>query len=673
MNMIRSRVSTSRTSRRAVAKSTIALLVTAMLVLVLTSGFAVRTARADSATLVPSQDLGTEPGWETDDGLPCGNGGGTVCSSRIDEDIDAPDDSDFIRSPAGVSGIDVVFELSDPPGPGIVTQITARFRAYVEGSGSGSALVMAVRQGLAGTFGPQITTPITTTPTEYSVTFSGLNLLPEEIQGALGWVRGNGGADTRVVITAVNYEIEFIPVASNPQLPPTCGLDIALVIDSSGSIVGPELDTQKDAFKQFVDAFLPSSPSELAVVDFDAFASVVQGFTNDPVALKNAIDSATTGQFTNWDDALHDARMLFPNRAEPDAIIFASDGWPNSIGGHEGEPLELYTPGAGLGLNRAMLEANAAKAAGIRIFSLGVGQDIQSESNLGLISSPDAVYLTDFDDLAATLAGLARELCDRGQIDVVKFYDANANGINDDGQDISGWPVSVQGPVNLSGTTPTSFTLGAGQYTVSEATPLQGNWLATTPTSVPVAMPADDGRTIEFGNLCLGGGGGKTIGFWGNKNGKKTMEDNGSLNPELLLLRNLNLRKGDGGNFDPTTYAQFERWLQSADATNMAYMLSAQLSAMALNIEAGGVSSSALVYAPQLLPFGVPGLNSLGFIAIGDLVTAADLELFAHGLTTSGNASRAYQEALQDAIDDANNNLTFVQADPCTASFLSPE
>ncbi|NIS64025.1 MAG: hypothetical protein GTO05_02545, partial [Gemmatimonadales bacterium] len=76
-----------------------------------------------------------------------------------------------------------------------------------------------------------------------------------------------------------------------------------------------------------------------------ATATVLQGFTTDATALKNAIDSATTGQFTNWDDALYDARTLFPNRAAPDVIIIASDGWPNSIGGHEGELLELFTPG----------------------------------------------------------------------------------------------------------------------------------------------------------------------------------------------------------------------------------------------------------------------------------------------------------------------------------------
>ena len=55
------------------------------------------------------------------------------------------------------------------------------------------------------------------------------------------------------------------------------------------------------------------------------------------------------------------------------------------------------------------------------------------------------------------------------------------------------------------------------------------------------------------------------------------------------MLRNLNLRNADGSNFDPTTPAQVKTWLSKATATNMAYMLSAQLAAMALNVNNGKV------------------------------------------------------------------------------------
>jgi hypothetical protein len=62
-------------------------------------------------------------------------------------------------------------------------------------------------------------------------------------------------------------------------------------------------------------------------------------------------------------------------------------------------------------------------------------------------------------------------------------------------------------------------------------------------------------------------------------------------------------------------------------------------------------------------------MNALGFISIGDLLSAANLELGLHGVTTDGSAYRAYQEALKTALDRANNNLNFVQPRPCAFSF----
>ena len=60
-------------------------------------------------------------------------------------------------------------------------------------------------------------------------------------------------------------------------------------------------------------------------------------------------------------------------------------------------------------------------------------------------------------------------------------------------------------------------------------------------------------------------------------------------------------------------------------ATNMAYMLSAQLAAMELNVEGGFVDGSALVYAP-----GTNGANGLGFATVHDLMSEANAELTLH-------------------------------------------
>ena len=91
----------------------------------------------------------------------------------------------------------------------------------------------------------------------------------------------------------------------------------------------------------------------------------------------------------------------------------------------------------------------------------------------------------------------------------------------------------------------------------------------------------------------------------------------------------------------------------------MAYMLSAQLAAMELNVLNGFVNGSALIYAP-----GTTSANAAGFASVNDVMAEANTELGLHGLTLSGNAFRSYQEALKNALDKANNNLTFVRPGP---------
>jgi hypothetical protein len=249
-------------------------------------------------------------------------------------------------------------------------------------------------------------------------------------------------------------------------------------------------------------------------------------------------------------------------------------------------------------------------------------------------------------------------------LQVIKFYDANANGLNDDSATIVGWKVRIQDGMDIIRYTPVSVVVEPDDYTITEFTPVETNWIHTTATVVGVTLADGDDETVEFGNVCLGAGGGHTLGFWSNKNGQAVMNDGGSSASELALLAGLNLRNANGSNFDPTTYAAFRTWLLNATATNMAYMLSAQLAAMELNVESGMVDGSALVYAP-----GSSSANSLGFASINALMGEANTELGLHGNVLADSPDRAYQEALKNALDAANNNLNFVQSAPCAFSF----
>ena len=252
-----------------------------------------------------------------------------------------------------------------------------------------------------------------------------------------------------------------------------------------------------------------------------------------------------------------------------------------------------------------------------------------------------------------------------GTLNVNKFYDANANGANDDGQLITGWKIRIIDDLELFRFTPVSVIVAPDDYTVSEFDPAETNWIHTTPNPVNVTVGAGETQTVEFGNLCLGAGGGHTLGFWSNKNGLATMNDGGSVCSELTLLNGLYLRNAAGTRMNfGCDYTAFKNWLLSATATNMAYMLSAQLAAMELNVEAGFVSGNALVYAP-----GTNSANGLGFATVNALMSEANAELTSHGTALAGDSWRSYQEALKNALDKANNNQTFVQATPCPFTF----
>ena len=243
---------------------------------------------------------------------------------------------------------------------------------------------------------------------------------------------------------------------------------------------------------------------------------------------------------------------------------------------------------------------------------------------------------------------------------VKKFYDANANGVKDTNESyITGWKVEIVDDIDLIRFTPVTLIVDPDDYTVTEFAPIETNWLPTTPPSVGVTLAADDDKTVEFGNVCLGAGGGLTLGFWSNRNGQALFGSD-----DLALMVALNLRNANGTAFDPVSYAAFRTWLLSASATNMAYMLSAQLAAMELNVLNGKVNGSALIYAP-----GATSANSLGFATVNDVMAEANTSLGANGTTIVASPARTYQEALKTALDNANNNLTFVQATACPFSF----
>jgi hypothetical protein len=84
-----------------------------------------------------------------------------------------------------------------------------------------------------------------------------------------------------------------------------------------------------------------------------------------------------------------------------------------------------------------------------------------------------------------------------GTLNVNKFYDANANGVNDDGQLITGWKIRIIDDLELFRFTPVSVIVAPDDYVVSEFDPAETNWIHTTPNPVNVTVDAGETETVR--------------------------------------------------------------------------------------------------------------------------------------------------------------------------------
>jgi hypothetical protein len=251
----------------------------------------------------------------------------------------------------------------------------------------------------------------------------------------------------------------------NPSLPQdgSCGLDIAIVLDSSGSIDATELAQMKAAYHSFVNTFLPATPTRFSVIDFDLVGRTLLPFSSDRAAINAAIDQPTSGGATNWEQGLQHAANTFDPRASvANLILFASDGQPNTISptGYTPPDYNSATDMSPSALAAAVEVADAIKASGTRILALGIGTGGNSQliSNLKQISGPKAdagrqsdVISTDFSSLASDLADIAANQCG-GTVSVTKLLDRDGDLATKNDQSVaSSWDFNIAGYSHTTG------------------------------------------------------------------------------------------------------------------------------------------------------------------------------------------------------------------------------
>jgi hypothetical protein len=189
--------------------------------------------------------------------------------------------------------------------------------------------------------------------------------------------------------------------ATNPA-PTQQAADVVLLLDGSGSIGLPNFNNQvKSAAQSFVTGASPSpAGNHVGVIEFSTSVVQVAPLSDNPAALTSAITGmAYLAQNTATDAGLQAAEtMLAGGRpGVPKVVVVMTDGAYN------------------IGANPA-IRAAAMRAAGTRIFAVGVGSGIVTARLLDLAGTADNVFqIANFDDLEATFQEILTVLTPAGQ------------------------------------------------------------------------------------------------------------------------------------------------------------------------------------------------------------------------------------------------------------------
>jgi len=237
-------------------------------------------------------------------------------------------------------------------------------------------------------------------------------------------------------------------------------IDLMLVVDRSGSIGATDMATVRTALNTFVDALLLGpDASHAGQSSFATVGTLDQELTSSSTLLHNAINALVSDGRTNLKEGIDLAKTELESIRDrgdaPDFMVIVTDGDPN-------EPADAEVV--------AKASADAAKAAGIEIYVVGVGNSV-NETYLKTIASGDDHYFSaaNFDDVQEAL------------VDIVTCEENGGNGnpqtgtltvnkvvTNDSGtgtSTIANFPLFVNGNSVVSGA---ANTLAPGSYTVTE-------------------------------------------------------------------------------------------------------------------------------------------------------------------------------------------------------------
>lgn len=209
----------------------------------------------------------------------------------------------------------------------------------------------------------------------------------------------------------------YLPLALHLRCEPAQQrVDLVLVLDASSSMAEPtrsgrpKIDAALDAARAFLGLLALGGPppapgqpvpegDQAALVAFHADAWLLTPLSADRAALDAALETIALGQQTRLDRAvavgaaaLADATRRRPGNLP--VLVLLTDGRANPVL-----------------VDAAVAEAAAAKAAGVTLFTIGLGEAIEADALAAMASTPTAfLRAPDGEDLAAAYAQVARRL-----------------------------------------------------------------------------------------------------------------------------------------------------------------------------------------------------------------------------------------------------------------------
>ncbi|MDR1151109.1 MAG: hypothetical protein LBK72_01300, partial [Bifidobacteriaceae bacterium] len=312
---------------------------------------------------------------------------------------------------------------------------------------------------------------------------------------------------------------------NNPPYPDKCGLNVALVMDLSGSVADSHAETNLKNAAKALTGSLMGTPSQVALFTFGSLAPAKNGTQIVPPALalpNNAnrpltpvstqagvdivdgwIDQMgvpTPHEATNWDRGMYQVAQA-PYTF--DVVIVLTDGNPTRYGPYAigaVAPLGTGIQTRFVEIEEAVFSANALKDKGSRIIAVGVGDGVAGAGyNLAAISGPvsgDAAnpkandyYQAAWESAGDVLGSIALEGC-TGSVTVVKqIVPASASNHETTGATpAGGWEFAVAasgatlGDASLTtavstgaaSTTFTGVTNTTATVTITEQSPVSG-------------------------------------------------------------------------------------------------------------------------------------------------------------------------------------------------------